>query len=743
MQNYKNLTVDLSNCDKEPIHIIGRIQPHGFMMILSSADLTVEQVSKNIGEYLEITPQGLIGHTPQLLCKQEEYKTLERQLKNAELHNPQLLVLQSKCFFGFVHASGNKLVVECETYVQVSDHQRFERSYRYSQFQTSLSEQDTLQKQANLVADFVQQILDYDRVMVYQYDQDWNGEVIAESKKPGIRSFLHHHFPASDIPAPARALLLQKHIRQIPDVLASAVDIAPYVNTATGNPTNILQSELRNPSEIHLEYLRNMNVMATLSFSIIVKGKLWGLITCHHHSPKLTNFWIRQTCGMAAKAFANAIPASQEKRDMQALHQYKKVEEELVNQVIESGNVIDGLIGQKCSLLDVTASNGAAIILQDKITCIGRTPEEHHIIELIEWLVEHNNDRIFFTRCLSEVIPQAAIYQPIASGLMALEISRYNKEYILFFKEELKETRVWAGNPEKTFSGEDKLIHPRKSFSKWEEVVKGKSEPWAVHEIEVAQILLKDIIAILLRNQASKLKELNKELHVSADELRRQNDKLKDFAHIISHNLRSPISNIRGLHAMYEAEPNEETRTEVMQMIAVVTGNMSATIDDLNTILRTSINHTNTTEVVDLEEVIEKEKQNLNATLKETQAVIQTDLQVNEILLPKVYVESIFHNLLSNALKYRSETGKPIIEIKTWADEENFYLTVKDNGLGMDLEKVGNKLFGLYKTFHRNKDSKGLGLYLTKTQIESLGGKIEVESEPNKGATFMVKFSRI
>ncbi|MDX5437031.1 MAG: GAF domain-containing protein, partial [Pontibacter sp.] len=392
--------------------------------------------------------------------------------------------------------------------------------------------------QSQLVVNRVQSILDYDRVMLYMFDEEWNGEVIAEKTKPGVRSYLHHHFPASDIPAPARALLEKKQVRQIPDVNAGAIDIFPYLNPATGAPTNILQSELRNPSEIHLEYLQNMEVSATLSLSVMVKGKLWGLITCHNLKPVFIDYWKRQLCYAIAKAYANAVLTSREKRDVKMLEHYKQLEEALIVQLKSSSCISEGLFEGAVKLPDLTEASGAAVFVNGQLSASAGAPDGEDVMEIIDWLVENNTKRVFSTRQLSAHMPAAARFREKASGLLALEISRYNKEYILYFKPEITETRIWAGNPDKPQQGADRRIHPRKSFKNWEEVIRGKSQPWKTNELEVTEILLKDITALLLRNQAEQLRQLNQELSKSSRELRTKNSRLEDFAYIVTHNLR-------------------------------------------------------------------------------------------------------------------------------------------------------------------------------------------------------------
>lgn len=741
MQNYHNYKVDLSNCDTEPIHLIGRIQPQGFMLILNKQTLEVEQLSANIGEFLQADPAILPGKKLNAIAFKEEYASLEERIRLQLDTGTQvdLIELQGKQFFAFLHESQGSLVLECEPYMPVQHGQQIlDLTGGYTRFLEKLDQQDSLVTQAQLTTQFVQQVLDYDQVMLYRFDEDWHGEVIAETAKPGMHSYLHHHFPASDIPAQARALLLQKPVRQIANVSATAVDITPYLNPATGQPSNIIRSELRNPSEIHLQYLQNMGVQATLSISIIVNEKLWGIIACQHKTALFTNYWRRQLCLNIAQAFANGVLANEEQRDMRQLEELRVQEVQLMNQLMASRNLHEELQKQQAAILSLTEASGVALLLDGKCYTYGFTPSEQSLRNLAQWLAEHVGSSTFHTRQLSHDYPAAADMQEQASGLMALEISKLNKEYLLYFKPEISETRIWAGKPEKEVEEQSGRIHPRKSFARWVQVIKGTSLPWSLNEIEVAQTLVKDLVAVVLRNQKDHLTELNKKLNQTSEMLRARNRRLEDFTHIITHNLRSPLGNMQGLIDLYNDEPTAETGVQVMHLMDNMVQNMATTLDDLGLILESELSTELEDQEVYLPDLVERELQNLQSIIQKTNAKVEVDLQVKHITAPKVYLESIAHNLISNALKYRSPERQPLILVKSWQEQEGICISVQDNGLGINLKRFGHKLFKVYNTFHQNKDAKGLGLYLTKVQAEALGGGISVDSIPGEGTTFKV-----
>lgn len=741
MLNYQNFKVDLSNCDKEPIHLIGRIQPHGLLMVIDRTTFSIEQVSANIGELVPDTGfENWIGSCILDFLPKKNRDWFETVFVNTGYGE---IELGKGKFYGFCHISDGKIVLECEPYSSPSEQEQLQQLEKLSLLKSHLNKLEDPFKMADLVAKEMQQYLDYDRVNVIRFDRNWNSEVIGESLKWDTAPFLGHRFPASDIPQVARNLLVYKVIRQIPDVKGEAVDIIPYINPTTGAPTNILRSELRNPSEIHLEYLNNMDVSATISFSIIGKGRLWGLITCHNYRPVFIEAWQRRICYLMTQSLASEVASTQKAADLKTLKQLNKRRLTLVEALEKHGDLATGLDQEQINSLLADEGIGAAILLDQKLCIYGPTPSEREIARILDWLVRHNTNKVFHTRSLWKSFPEAGMYRDQACGLLALEISKYNNEYLLFFKPEIPRVRIWAGEPEKPALKEGDYIHPRKSFEKWEEIVRGKSDKWSKNELDVAKTFVKDITAFQLRDQAVSLKQLNSQLKMTASKLQAKNNQLEDFSLIMAHNLKGPMNNILLLHEYYKEEPTEANSQFLLQKIPGIVENMITTMNDLNKLMDTRLEDELPSEEVGLAEIIQREWENLQTEDSQSAgARLLADLQVPYLYLPKVYAESILHNFISNALKYRSADRSPQVEVKTWEQAEDICISVADNGLGMDLNAVGDKLFGLYKTFHFHKQAKGMGLYLTKMQAEALGGKITVESEPDRGTRFIVCFPK-
>ena len=739
MKNYPHLEVDLTNCDKEPIHIIGRIQTHGFLLILDRESKLIQQVSQNIEAFTGIRAAECLNAPLATLFAEETLQAIDAALEAGTPLAPFPVQVQGRQFMVFPHESSDRLLLELEPTEPHSLASLQRLNVFLATALQALSQKETLAELSAVAADKIQQVLDYDRVMIYQFDADWHGHVVAEKVKAGVKSYYNHHFPASDIPEQAREMLLKKGIRQIVDVDSESIAILPYLHPLSDQPTDVSGTELRNPSEIHLEYLRNMAVGASVSISIVVKGKLWGLVCCQHQSARLIDYYARNTAWLITQFYASAILSAKEKQDKEKQQKYAAVEKVLVEQLEEQLNIREGLFAKRVSLLDLTEATGAALVLEGKIMTLGQCPSQQQIQGLVKWASQQELPEVYCTRQLSKQYPSAFAFKHLASGLMLLEISRHNQEYLMYFKREVQEIISWAGNPDKSLARDGQhRLHPRQSFEKWEQAIEGKSSPWSSLEAERARSLVKTIISIQLKCQAERLRELNMELQATLGQLAAKNAQLEDFAHIASHNLFAPLNNIQGLLNLYHREPDFATAQVALDKIKVVSVNMRQTLEELHQLLKITQSQQLPQEVLDLEQLIARESESLSSQIQETAARIHTELQVPTLCYSRVYLESILHNLLSNAVKYRSPERKPVISIKTWQENNQILLQVADNGLGIDVKKHSHRLFGLYKTFHTHPEARGIGLYLVKKQVEALGGTIQVESQLGQGTRFTV-----
>jgi CHASE3 domain sensor protein len=246
---------------------------------------------------------------------------------------------------------------------------------------------------------------------------------------------------------------------------------------------------------------------------------------------------------------------------------------------------------------------------------------------------------------------------------------------------------------------------------------------------------------IRIRKNTKKLLSYQQKQDELIRELNYQNRQLDDFAHLTSHNIRSPAVNIYTLISLLDEHSSLEDYKLIYGKLTKVSKNLNETLNELIEVLQVKNNTNIERELLSFEAVFNKVKDSMQGDILLSQALISSNFEEAPcIKYPKTYLESIFHNFLSNAIKYRSPQRTPEIAVSTQKLDGQIVLEVSDNGLGIDMERYGNQIFGLRKTFHRNMDAKGIGLFMTKTQIEALGGKISVRSEKDSGTTFRIVF---
>ncbi|MEZ4974514.1 MAG: PAS domain S-box protein [Cyclobacteriaceae bacterium] len=261
-------------------------------------------------------------------------------------------------------------------------------------------------------------------------------------------------------------------------------------------------------------------------------------------------------------------------------------------------------------------------------------------------------------------------------------------------------------------------------------------------EISLSPIETKEgvLVSAAIRDVTER-KAAQKSLEDMAHDLTNRNKQLANFAHITSHNLRAPVSNLNSLLAIYHISESDEEKREIFDRFQKVIAHLSNTLNELVDAIKIQENAEVDREHLSFSEILTKSGEMMTAQVWQTKAEIDSDFDKAPFIhYNKHYLDSIFQNLLSNSLRYRSPDRNPEIRIRTSIENGQTVLTFADNGLGMDLEKHGHKLFGLHKTFHRHNEAKGVGLFITKTQVEAMGGTIEAESEIGKGTTFTITF---
>ncbi|WP_414549220.1 ATP-binding protein [Anabaena sp. CCY 0017] len=736
------IPIDLSNCNKEPIHIPGSIQPHGVLFALQEPDLTILQVSDNTFNLFGLPAEELLNKNLSDFVELDQINLLKDSLNQDDLLivNPIELTIkhgnnQPVQFDGIVHRSDGCLILELEPTNLDKGNSFFKFYHLVKIAMTKLQSASTLAEISQIIVKEVKQITGFDRVMLYRFDENWHGTVIAEEKPEYLTAYLGLRYPASDIPTQARKLYSENWLRLIPNSDYQPVAIVPTNNPVTDEPLDLSRSVLRSVSPLHVEYMHNMGVTASMSISIMKNGKLWGLIACHHQSPKYIPYEIRNACEFLGQMTSLEMAAKEDSEDVESKIQVKSNHSKLVEYMSLENNFIDGLINNQPNLLNLVNSEGAAVCFNGNFFTVGKTPQQKDLEDLVEWINQHQNEDIFYTDSLVEVYPEAEKLRNVASGLMALSISKSQKNYVLWFRPEVVQTVNWGGNPNKPVEvKENGSIHlsPRKSFDLWKETVLLKSVPWKSYEVNAALELRSAIIGVVLR-KADELAQLNIELE-------RSNHELDAFAYIASHDLKEPL---RGIHNYsnflmedYAETINEEGKKKLKTLIRL-TQRMEDLIDSLlhfSRLGRVDLSMQPT----DLNSIVHRSLDLLSARIEEMNVDIQIPRPLPTVYCDRIQVGEVFNNLIANSIKYNDKAEK-FIEIG-YIEESPLPITfyVRDNGIGIR-DKHFEVIFRIFKRLHgpsKYGGGTGAGLTIAKKIVERHGGKIWVDSTQGEGSTF-------
>ncbi|MEM1251888.1 MAG: ATP-binding protein [Cyanobacteria bacterium P01_H01_bin.21] len=738
---------DLTNCDREPIHIPGAIQPYGVLIALSQPDWLIIQVSQNTNEHLGRAVETLLGKPLSVLLLETQIQQIKGCLQeNFEAVNPlrfELIVDDTiKVFSAIVHKSNEVVILEL-------DPEEVSTSVSFFDFYSSvkrpinrLQRTQTLAELCQVAVEEIRHVTRFDRVMVYQFDKDGAGSVVAEARQENLEPFLGLRYPPTDIPKQAKYLYLLNLLRLIPDVAYTPVPLASVGQTDT--PLDMSLASLRSVSPLHTEYLTNMGVQASMSISLICDHKLWGLIACHHSRPRKLPYELRTICEFLGQVIALELTSREDSADADYKIQLKAIQTEFITALTISETLHQGLTEHSNQLMALTNSTGVAYCEKGDINLYGETPTQSEVTQLVQWL-EHQFDQkvVYQTMSLSQDYAPAADFESGISGLLALSISKVQQIYILWFRPEIIQTVNWAGDPNKSKETDNDgrlQISPRQSFKLWQETVRQRSLPWKPCETEAATELRSAIIGLVLK-KADELAQVNTELE-------RSNVELDAFAYVASHDLKEPL---RGIHnySSFLIEDYGETLGEdgsnKLQTLMRLTQRMEDLINSLLHYSRLGRAEL-LLESVDLNDLVNGVIDVLKMSKSEPVS-FEIPQPLPAVMCDRTQITELFTNLLSNAIKYNNKAEKRIeigllapnstsIEIPKGITKTVIY--VKDNGIGIR-EKHLDAVFRIFKRLHapgRYGGGTGAGLTIVKKIVERHGGRIWVDSVYGEGSTF-------
>ena len=490
--------VDLEACAREPIHIPGSIQPHGVLLAIDAQRGLVIQASTNAGDLLGLPLDRILGASWTSLVATDRLPdddgTRPSRSGWVATHFPQREKPPTSRWVAAFHRYEQHTLIELAPHAARFDEDPLRRSYELGR---QLDADRSIDAAAARVARSLRNLLGYDRVMIYRFDRDWHGEVIAESLRRGLEPYLGLHYPATDIPPQARARYLRNRVRGISDVRYTPSPIAPVDDPRSGQPLDLSDISLRSVSPVHLEYLSNMGVTGTLVASIIVNGRLWGLISCHHYAPRYADHEMRELAEGAANALAMRIGALQEVEKEELESSLLTVREKLITAFSENEQISAARLGELApQLLEVVDADGVAIFANEEVITHGHVPPPEGLARIRALAAPTSIDHdaisgVLHTTALGERFPDLADLTPKAAGIIFMPLAPDARSAILWTRREMLHDVRWGGNPylSKLEAIPGARLSPRQSFAAWQETVRGRARAWATSHLESARSL--------------------------------------------------------------------------------------------------------------------------------------------------------------------------------------------------------------------------------------------------------------
>ncbi|MFT3974205.1 MAG: GAF domain-containing protein [Amaricoccus sp.] len=501
--------VDLSNCDREPIHIPGAIQPHGCLLACDASAGRIERISTNAATMLGASGP-ILGQRLEEVVGNQAAHDLRNALTGVTEDGRPALMLGLETRGGVFDVAAHRLrghsIIEFEPPGDLPHplHRARELIGRIS----GLRDVDALIARAARLAHAV---LGYDRVMVYRFEADGSGKVVGETRRPGLESFLGQYFPASDIPQQARELYLRNTLRIISDAANPRVPIVPEIDAA-GDPLDLSHAHLRSVSPIHCEYLRNMGVAASMSVSVLIEGRLWGLIACHHYAPRVLPMADRVAAELFGQYFSLQLHTLKQKRNLDSAAEARRTLDRFLRRASQQPE-IDALLRENLDeLRRLMPCDGVGLWMNGRWSAAGSTPPPAAIPELARFVETVAEGRVWSTHRLPQAHPAAEAYHAAASGVLAIPLSQLPRDHFFFFRKELVETLEWAGDPRKSYrTGPlgDRLT-PRTSFAVWKQTVDRQAQPWTEADREIAEATRAAAVEIVLRHNEVMAEERGK-----------------------------------------------------------------------------------------------------------------------------------------------------------------------------------------------------------------------------------------
>ena len=723
--------VDASLCELEPIHLPGAVQPHAAMIAFDLTGLKVVACSDNLADATGRGPKEVLGLTLADLLPAALADDLAAALASGALAVPNRpwqrsarLGPEGRPFALTAHRNDGRLVLELE---MLPDDPADFGAATPNQAQAAVRElraADSLNDAANACADYVRAMTGFERVLVYRFDADWNGEAVGESRNDSYPSLLGLRFPASDIPAQARALYVRAPARFVVD--RDAVPAAVLAQPGAANQSVDLSfAYSRALSPVHLEYQRNLGVNGSMSVSIVVDGVLWGLVIGHHRRPHYVTPDTRALVGLVADALAlrvHELATTLAWREQQAALQHQNA---LLRQLAGTDDFVNTLTAPATgvsTLLDLFDATGAAVVDGERVATLGASPPPAVVRALSDWLRDDlpSGQRVFATADLSEHWPDAAAMAATASGLLAAFVDSDRRDLLLWFRPEVAGTIAWGGDPNKPVLADSatRTVLPRRSFERWVEERRGQAVPWAPWQIDAAGAFAEAVEGVVLR-QGRTIAELSAKQRDLTAALEQKDLLAREIDHRVKNSLQI-VAGVLSMQARRMREPEakaafQDTYARVMSVARV----------------HDSLQQASDAETVDLGETLRQLCGDLSAGLAEAQHPLSVAVEPG-LMVPSrtaVALALIATELITNARKYAyapGEAGPINVEVRA-RDDGRPELMICDEGQGLPAD---------WET--RPRTQGGLGMRVIRAMLQQIEAEMAVDGQRERGTCFTV-----
>ncbi len=744
---YDPQNMPFDKCEDEPIHIPESIQGYGFLIAFDYEDLKITVVSENTQE---IFNEQLIGkHFLDLLSPEADERnflneTFERVTKN-KIRLPIKLHLKADVlkpdtesdYLAVVYDSGERYVVELEPATEFRDTYSAEQFIKLYAMTVAprFKEMTTLEEMANEMVSTIKYLTNMDRVVLYKFQEDFSGKVIAEAKSDDLESYNELHFPAKDIPSQARELYKVNWVRLTPDTELPPSKLIPTTEESDRKPLDLTRSLLRTFSPIHLQYIRNQGQRATFSISLVTDGELYGLITCHNREPSYIPQNVRLQCENLSQLFSWHLKAKEEELSRLRFEKTERAVDAMLDKIGPSnpiGKVVKNAEGDFLEALD---THGFLYYSEYETITLGQQLPVDLTKTIFSYAKNHGG---FPYTCdnLFDDWPEAK--QHGIAGIMIIPLFEKKKYFTAWFRKERKMKQRWVGAENETNedSPKEKRLEPRTSFSVHERTITGYSKKFDNADINTAHRLNRMFLVYAL--------EVQERMHISIQELEKQDKYRNEFLATLAHELRNPLGPIMSGASILETVDDEGTRKRVTSIINRQAEYMSKLINDLMDVSRITRGKVK----------LEFEKLNIHDVISESLEIVDQHVKAKHHTLDVQYLSEgvtvfgdkarlsqIFSNIIHNAAKYTNEQGQINVDIKK--EGSMVVVRISDNGMGIPedrLKDVFNMFTQIEAHSTHTKGGLGIGLTLVSKLVALHHGSVSVTSPgAGEGSTFTVK----